>query len=258
MHAKNAITLLFVAASVGLLVLLANILSFTSSLRSKGSGERIDAIIICAGGQTPSGPPPHVSARLIRAAALYRDEVARGGNPVVITTAWGTPHKPCPRDAAGFEIHEAEMNARVLLRLGVPPDAIREESVSLETVGNAYFARTMHCDPLQLQRVVVVNNAWHMPRTKAVFSFVFSLPGATTYDVHFEEVEDALPPDVLAARLAREAKATPKFSKGSDWQLSIRSMRDLHEWLFLENTAYATKRLTKTRKPIDADALKSY
>ena len=53
------------------------------------------ALIIPAGGQTPNGPPPHVLARLERAVAIYR--MAAEPKPFVITTAWGTPHKPCPR-----------------------------------------------------------------------------------------------------------------------------------------------------------------
>eukprot|EP00967_Tisochrysis_lutea_P034671 scaffold41451_cov28-Tisochrysis_lutea.AAC.5 len=90
------------------------------------------AIVVPAGGQSESGPPPHVSARLKEAARLYK--AAKPPKPYVITTAWGTPHKPCPRDAAGFERHEAADNALFLIEHGVPPEAILEESASLETV----------------------------------------------------------------------------------------------------------------------------
>ena len=108
------------------------------------------AIIIPAGGQHEEGPPPHVLARLERAVHLY--ETSAEPKPYVITTAWGTPHKPCPHDAVGFERHEAQDNAHYLISHGVPAASVLEESVSLETVGNAYFARVLHTDVRSLQR----------------------------------------------------------------------------------------------------------
>ena len=90
------------------------------------------AILIPAGGQTVDGPPPHVLARLERAVAIYK--MSAEPKPFVITTAWGTPHKPCPQDRAGFERHEASDNAKYLLGRGVLSEHILEESVSLETV----------------------------------------------------------------------------------------------------------------------------
>jgi hypothetical protein len=49
------------------------------------------AIIVPAGGQAEAGPPPHVAARLEKAARLYAS--AKPPKPFIITTAWGTPHK---------------------------------------------------------------------------------------------------------------------------------------------------------------------
>ena len=77
-----------------------------------------DAIIVAAGGQTECGPPPHVALRLERACERYRAQAARvaagsgGAPPWIICTAWGTPHKPCPKDGGGFERHECADNAR--------------------------------------------------------------------------------------------------------------------------------------------------
>jgi len=132
------------------------------------------AIVVPAGGQQMAGPPPHVAARLEKVLELY--EAAAEPKPYVITTAWGTPHKPCPHDAAGFERHEAEDNARWLLDRGVPPSHLLEESTSLETVGNAYFARLLHTEVRGLRRLAIVNNRFHMARTKAVFTHVFAVP----------------------------------------------------------------------------------
>lgn len=59
-------------------------------------------------------------------------------SPVHTYTTSNTTHpgplQPCPKDAAGFERHEAADNALFLIERGVPPEAILEESASLETV----------------------------------------------------------------------------------------------------------------------------
>ena len=36
------------------------------------------------------------------------------------------------------------------------------------------------------------------------------------------------------------------------------TLRDMHNWVHQENTAYATKRLLEERKPLDPALLKSY
>ena len=218
------------------------------------------AIIIPAGGQTDSGPPEHVQARLERAAHLY--ETSPEPKPYVITTAWGTPHKPCPHDTAGFERHEAQDNAQFLLARGVDASRILEESVrrafarcaafaspadygsmfdlhvqvSLETVGNAYFTRVLHTDVRALRRLAIVNNHFHMARTKAVFEHVFRVPQRegeldTTYELDFVEVEDRLPEDVRDARSRKEAASIPKFAVGGPWQEVTPTLRELHDWV---------------------------
>eukprot|EP00937_MAST-01D_sp_MAST-1D-sp2_P007388 g7388.t1 len=242
----------------------------------------LDAIIVPAGGQTARGPPPHVQARVAKAAEMYHAQA--DPKPYVITTAWGTPHMPCPHDAAGFERHESSDNAKALLDLGVAPQHLLEESASLETVGNALYTRLLHTDPAGLRRLAIVNNRWHMARTKAVFSFVFGLPaagacgtasgvdmppapGADTargrgsthpYALQFVAVGDHLEPDVLEARLAKEAAATPRFALGGAWRNGMLTLCDMWRWLHFENTAYAAKRLLHLRQPIDPSLLKSY
>ncbi len=82
---------------------------------------------------------------------------------------------------------------------GVDAKHILEESVSLETVGNAYFTRVMHTDIQGLRNLCVVNNRWHMPRTRAVFSHVFAVPPDNKYKLTFIQVEDGLEKDVCAS-----------------------------------------------------------
>eukprot|EP00960_Hanusia_phi_P068252 766797-Hanusia_phi.AAC.4 len=175
----------------------------------------IDGIIVAGGGQTDKGPPPHVVLRLEKAVQIYN---SRTPKPYIITQGRGTPHKPSPLDDRGFEIHEASMNAKWLIDHGVDPSDILEESASMETVGNAYFVRALHTDVLQLHRLVVINNFWHMPRCKAVFDHVFSVPNDGPND------------GVLKLRLEREKKSLPNYLPESTWAKKIKTLRDLHKW----------------------------
>ena len=142
---------------------------------SSAVDDTVDAILVCGGGQTQDGPPPHVAARLELAKELY-DSYPADSKPKIIVSARGTPHKPGPHDERGFERPECEDNARWLVQRGVPDNDVLEESASLETIGNAYFARLMHTDVRGYRNLVIVNSEWHMPRTRDVYNFVFGLP----------------------------------------------------------------------------------
>jgi len=70
------------------------------------NASHFDALVVCGGGQTPSGPPPHVVLRLEKAVEMFFSQTPR---PFIITTGRGTWHKNNPRDDRGYDIHEASM-----------------------------------------------------------------------------------------------------------------------------------------------------
>jgi uncharacterized SAM-binding protein YcdF (DUF218 family) len=84
----------------------------------------------------------------------------------------------------------------------------------------------------------VITSAFHMPRTEAIFRWVFGLdvpPGG--YGLDFESVSDEdIPPDVLAARIAREQASLSRLPATI---ARIGSMRALNKWLYTEHAAYA-------------------
>ena len=216
------------------------------------SDEHLDAILVLGGGQLPSGPPPHVVLRLRRAAQLYF-AASPERRPVIITTSRGTPHKPSPHDAGGYEIDEADCQAKFLIQnLSIPPSAILEENVALDTIGNAYFTRVLHTDvDPSLRRLAVITNNWHMNRSRAVFDHIFSLPDVISgtspdYHLYYYSEADALPADVLRVRVQAEAAKVPRFAEGSSWRASVRSMQELHKWLNTEHGAYSATRLIKS------------
>ena len=120
----------------------------------------------------------------------------------------------------------------------MPAERIWAETASLDTIGNAYFARVVHTDPAGLRRLLVVNSAFHMPRTRMVFDWVFGLPPADPpYALYYHTVPDrGLTGERLEARLAKEAARVEGLRRTIP---RIPSLAALHRWLFTEHRAYA-------------------
>jgi hypothetical protein len=82
----------------------------------------------------------------------------------------------------------------------------------------------------------VITSAFHMPRTKAIFDCVFALdsPSPAYHLDYVEASDDGLDGEMLASRVAREAKSLIA------WQTrSFRSLFELHTWLFSEHSCFA-------------------
>jgi hypothetical protein len=191
-----------------------------------------DAILIPGGGVRDNAVlPPWVAARFDRALAIP-------GEPLLIALSAGTPHRPPPLDPRGFPISEARAGADYLRARGVDPGRILLEESSYDTVGNAYFSRVIHAIPRAFRRILVITSAFHMPRTEAAFRWVYSLdaPGSPC-SLDFDAVPDTgIDPATLAARVAREqvslASLQPLIAR-------IRTLAEMHAWIFTEHTAYA-------------------
>ena len=206
-----------------------------------------DAIIIPGGGVRGSELTPWAKRRFDRALELWSGEW-------ILALSAATVHKLPPIDARGFPVLECVAGARYMVERGVPADRILLDWTSYDTIGNAYFARLLHCDPRGWRRLLVVNSAFHMPRTEAIFRFVFGLDGAP-YELAFEAVSDAGLDDLLAARKAKEMEGAQAWRKTIQ---RIGSMRDLYEWLHTQHAAYATKLLLNARAPLPVDEADSY
>lgn len=122
------------------------------------------------------------------------------------------------------------------------------------------FTRILVSEP---KRLAIVNHHFHMPRTKAVFDHVFAVSAKAGeddagYDPTCFYVENALPPDVLKAGMEREAESLPKFYVGGELRMATPTLNALHDWVFRENTAYATRRLIEDREKVDSMTLNTY
>ena len=161
----------------------------------------VDAIVVPGGGLTDKGDlPDWVRARVDRAVELQQQ--AR----YIITLSGNTVHKPPSLDAEGFPQYESVVAAKRLLEYGIAPERLLYETVSLDTIGNAYFTLLLHVLPLRLRSLHVITSAFHLPRTEAIFRWVFNLEDIPhNVRLTFEAVEDiGIEESVLAARKERE------------------------------------------------------
>jgi uncharacterized SAM-binding protein YcdF (DUF218 family) len=212
--------------------------------------QRYDAVLMPGGGLRPDGAlPPFVLNRLKAAQAL-------AGEAPIIPLSAHTIHRAPPLDGAGYPLLESAAAAKTLLARGVPAARIWAETASLDTIGNAYFARVIHTDPAGLRRLLVVNSEFHMPRTRMIFDWVFGLPPADPpYTLDYHTVSDqGLTEAGLDARRAKEAARMEDLHRIIS---RVSSLVALHRWLFTEHRAYATGADARSDAP-PAAALESY
>lgn len=147
-------------------------------------------------------------------------------------------HEPPPLDPNGFPIDEAQASTRYLVQRGIDSKRILQDTWSLDTIGNAAFARLMHAEPRKWKRMLVVTSDWHMRRTKAIFDWVFSLPPQPSppFELEYHEAPADMPDYVLRARTRREAEslATLQSTIGR-----VTNLAQLHTYLFSNHSAYA-------------------
>jgi uncharacterized SAM-binding protein YcdF (DUF218 family) len=210
---------------------------------------QFDAILIPGGGLTPDGSlPPWTIARLDHALSL-KDECRW-----LILLSGGTVHKPLPLNVNGFPIFESRKGAEYLVNFGLDPGKILTEICSYDTIGNAYISRLLFAEPLNLKRILVVTSEFHMPRTKAIFEWVYHLPPSPIeYQLAFNNTPDVgLSSQFLTARVEREMNS---LSNLKSTQKIITNLNEFQIWLYSEHSAYATD---KSSQPLTEDELKSY
>jgi uncharacterized SAM-binding protein YcdF (DUF218 family) len=192
-----------------------------------------DVILVPGGGVDASGGlPPWVQRRFDLAIQISVNE------PIVALSA-GTVHRPPPLDGNGFPVFEAIAALHYLIERGIEPTRILTETSSYDTIGNAYFSRVIHVDPGRYRRICVITSDFHLPRTEAIFRWIYGLddPKPGGYQLTFKSVSDSgIPEKALEARVRREKRSLLQLEEN---RKKIRSMKQLHRWLFSEHAAYA-------------------
>lgn len=152
-----------------------------------------------------------------------------------------------------FPIDEATASASYLTDHGIDEKRVLRETWSLDTIGNAVFTRLMHAEPRQWKRMLVVTSAFHMPRTRAVFDWVFKLPpegpgGPMVLDYE-ESTDSSMSTEVQEARLAKELSALESLN---ETMANVTDVAQLHEFIFTRHEAYATAPSNETSDQLEA------
>lgn len=200
---------------------------------SEAMAKSYDAIIIPGGGLDPLThlPQKWVLARLDVALKLS------SRTKYFVALSRGTTHRPPPLDARGFPILESSASAKYLMEHGVDdPKRVLLDGWSLDTIGNAFFARCMICEPMRLKRCCIITSSFHMPRTRATFDWVFSLDGSQ-FDMDYCITPDVgLNDDQLNARTEKEKSSLITLQQKTIPRID--TLEKLSAFLFHEHGAY--------------------
>ncbi|MGB0467667.1 MAG: YdcF family protein [Pontibacterium sp.] len=210
----------------------------------------LDAVIIPGGGVAGQGELPEWTVRRLECALAYQN------SRYFIALSAGTTHKPLPLDEHGHTLFESVLASRYLQKKGVAADKLLYETASYDTLGNAYFLKVIHIDPLKLKRIKIITSEFHMPRTRAIFEFIFG-PCFTDQpcELSFETVSDkGLDESVLQQRRLREQQSLEQFLQRS---ARVTRIEQLHQWLFSEHKAYSFAEPDR-REVLDKRVLASY
>lgn len=138
-------------------------------------------LIVLGGGVNKEGVmPPWIHARLEKTLEEWNEHKY----DYLIATGKGR---------AQYGHTEAAMIARYLAGKGIPKNKILIEDKSTSTIENAYFCRVNFLDRLQLRKVTIVTNQFHINRAKATFQFIlgenYAVDMASSNDVGIPDYE---------------------------------------------------------------------
>ena len=200
-------------------------------------------------------PSAWVCARLDRALELA------SSTSYFLVLSRGTTHHPPVCDEHQFPIDEASASAAYLMERHIPAHQILVENWSLDTIGNAYFARLCILEPMNLYRLAIITSDFHMTRTRTIFDWILSLSSkpedpCAKYSVHYVSVSNqGMTDEQLIARTAKERDAY------DDLKLTIQRIRDLSalaHFLFVEHRAYQAKPVHARRSQLDSTTASTY
>jgi len=217
----------------------------------------MEAVVIPGGGVTENGiPRAWVKSRLDRALDIGKTRNIHW----YIVLSRGTPHNPPPPDPlrsissdseSYFPVDESIASARYLVQNGVPEQQILADSWSLDTIGNAYFCKAMITYPLGIDSLLIVTNEFHMPRTKRIFEWVYSIPLVRDSELHHVNLEfESVPNDGLKGddlRLRQEKERSSLVSLNNTIQRIDGSPSRFAKFIFAEHGAYNVKGLSEKR-----------
>ena len=164
-------------------------------------------------------------------------EVYEPEERMILSTGY-TINKAPKTNEQGYPVSEATVMARYVAQQGVAPEKILTETHSKDTIGNLYFSRLMHLDPLGIEKVKVVTSAFHMPRVRLITHWLLSdlVPEAQRPQLTYYEAPNAQAHEqALHQIMAKEKAACENIER---LKRKIKSQSDFHNWLFQNHIGY--------------------
>ena len=144
---------------------------------------------------------------------------------------------------------------------------VNDESINLRGSNHSpfrppQFARTSHCSVAGWRRLLVVTSEFHMPRTRAIFEWVFGVGEGERYDLEFlSTANDGLSDAEVGARVEREEKSMVNVRENLSKKYT--TMRGVHEFLTRNHDLYNAEKLVErgsreAAQEVDDTTRKSY
>lgn len=213
----------------------------------------MDAVVILCGGLTPQGDLNNATKSRIDMALKIESKY------YIPSTRFTCNKAPCI-NSLGFPIDESIVAANYLMNNGIDSKKILCENTSTDTIGNAYFTRTLFTDPRRLKKICIITSAFHMQRTKIIFDWIFSLEPQFDYNLQYIAVENiGLSKKGLIARNDKEQSRSKELIPIIN---NIKTLEQLHKWIYEEHKAYNLSEPCTSKNPtarkLNPHLLKTY
>lgn len=186
-----------------------------------------------------SSLPIWVRAKLDTLIKLYKEQDSQ---VPIVTLSAGSYHTSPVYDKTGRPILECTAMALYLQSAGLTN--IYEETASYDTVGNAFYLRSIHCEPRQWRKLLIVVNDFHQARVKIIFDWIFGLGQLTSkeycldyWTIPLDDDIDQVTKEIIESRKIRETTSI-KFISNKIIQLNLTSWGQFHQWFFNEHDLY--------------------
>lgn len=167
----------------------------------------------------------------------------------LILNSRGMPHKAPILGPDGRELDESVASARCAVEtLGVDPAQILLDSWSVDTIGNAYFALLNHVIPLELKKILIVTSEFHMPRSKLLFDYIFSLAPGNRRLSYIATANTGLSLPEVEARERRELVSISHFDETKQ---SFTNLKELSLFIFSKHQGYCFNNVLRGILPTD-------
>ena len=174
--------------------------------------------------------PDHVIDRVNHAADLVRD------GDVVIFSALFTLNLPPVLTSNGYPVSEAVvMRDHFASVIGSKNITTFLENASFDTIGSAFFLRSLFEFCLTSSDVVIVTSDFHAERTSEVFKLIWNLAPA----LKVRSVQTAQTPTDGANFSARWVEERRKLKEFRILSCEFRKLDDFAHWLFTSHDNYA-------------------